>query len=98
LEALLAGTVVVATSVGGVPELLGGGAGGRLVPPGSAASIADAIQEVIGMSLHDVTQLREHGFELAMSEFSFSRMVIGVEKVYGLVLQKLPTQEIKWTT
>jgi glycosyltransferase involved in cell wall biosynthesis len=41
LEAMAAGTPVVATAVGGVPELLEGR--GALVRPGDAAGLADAV-------------------------------------------------------
>ncbi|MEO8448167.1 MAG: glycosyltransferase [Gemmatimonadota bacterium] len=42
LEAMGLGTPVVATNVGGVPELLGGGAG-LLVPAGNSAELGDAV-------------------------------------------------------
>jgi len=37
-----AGVPAVATAVGGVPAVLGGGKGGLLVPPGDAAALARA--------------------------------------------------------
>jgi glycosyltransferase involved in cell wall biosynthesis len=46
VEAMAAGVPVVATAVGGVPELLGDGEYGRLVPPGDAKAMAAAIQEL----------------------------------------------------
>ncbi|WP_323720632.1 glycosyltransferase [Acetomicrobium sp.] len=42
LEAMAAGKPVVATSVGGVPELVESGVTGILVPPGDVASLANA--------------------------------------------------------
>jgi glycosyltransferase involved in cell wall biosynthesis len=44
IEAMAAGVPVVATRVGGTPDLLGGGTRGRLVPAGDAAALADAIR------------------------------------------------------
>jgi len=41
--AMALGKPIVATRVGGVPELLADGAAGRLVPPGDAAALADAV-------------------------------------------------------
>lgn len=43
IEALAAARPVVATSVGGTPDLLAGGAHGLLVPPGDAPALAEAI-------------------------------------------------------
>jgi glycosyltransferase involved in cell wall biosynthesis len=43
VEALAVGTPVIATAVGGVPEVVHDGENGLLVPPGSAAALAQAI-------------------------------------------------------
>jgi glycosyltransferase involved in cell wall biosynthesis len=47
VEALAVGTPVVATSVGGVPELVRDGENGLLAAPGDADAIAAAIQRVV---------------------------------------------------
>jgi glycosyltransferase involved in cell wall biosynthesis len=46
MEAMAAGVPAVATDVGGVSELLGGGAG-ILVPPGDPLALAEALERVI---------------------------------------------------
>jgi starch synthase len=46
LEAMAAGVPVVATSVGGVPEVLLGGTAGRLVPYADTAALGSAIRSV----------------------------------------------------
>jgi glycosyltransferase involved in cell wall biosynthesis len=43
LEAMLAGKAVIATSVGGVPEVVRAGVNGLLVPPANPRGLADAI-------------------------------------------------------
>ena len=45
MEAMAAGRAIVATSVGGTPELLRGR--GLLVPPADPAALADAIERVL---------------------------------------------------
>jgi glycosyltransferase involved in cell wall biosynthesis len=44
LEAMAARTPIVATAVGAVPEVLGGGERGRLVPYGDASALAEAMR------------------------------------------------------
>lgn len=47
MEAMAAGLPVVATSAGGVPELIRDGVDGLLVPPGQPPALADAIERVL---------------------------------------------------
>ena len=47
MEAMAHGLPVVATRVGGVPELVEEGATGRVVSPGDAAELASALQQVL---------------------------------------------------
>ncbi|MBB2206008.1 glycosyltransferase [Gluconacetobacter takamatsuzukensis] len=47
-EARAAGCAIVATSVGGTPEMLGFGASGRLVPPGRPDILARELGEIMG--------------------------------------------------
>jgi glycosyltransferase involved in cell wall biosynthesis len=47
LEALAAGTPVIATAVGGIPEVVRDGENGLLVPPGDADALAAAIDRVV---------------------------------------------------
>jgi glycosyltransferase involved in cell wall biosynthesis len=47
VEALAVGTPVVATAVGGVPEIVKDGENGLLVPPGSPAALAAALRRLL---------------------------------------------------
>ncbi|MCW5891713.1 MAG: glycosyltransferase [bacterium] len=47
MEAMAAARPVVATAVGGNPEVLAGGRLGRLVPPDDAPALADAIRDLL---------------------------------------------------
>lgn len=48
LEAMAAGTPVIATEIGGMPEVLEGGRSGRLVPYGIPDRLAEALRAVLG--------------------------------------------------
>ena len=48
LEAGLAGLPVVASNVGGVPEIIENGKDGLLVPPANPEELAKAIKKLIG--------------------------------------------------
>jgi glycosyltransferase involved in cell wall biosynthesis len=48
LEACAAGVAVVATSVGGTPEIIVDGTTGLLVPPGDSSALARSILELLG--------------------------------------------------
>lgn len=47
IEAMASGCPIVATWVGGVPEALGDGTAGPLVPPGDAQALASALQALL---------------------------------------------------
>ncbi len=48
LEAMAEGVPVIATSVGAVPEMLGDGARGTLVPPRDIPALSEAMRKVLG--------------------------------------------------
>jgi glycosyltransferase involved in cell wall biosynthesis len=72
LESLAAGVPVVATRVGGTPEVVDDGVNGYLVPPGDARTLAERIS-----SLVDSADLRRRmgaaGRERVLREFTFQR-------------------------
>lgn len=68
IEAAAAGTPVVATDVGGVRSVVLDGETGYLVPPGDAASLADAIKALTD-DPHTRRRLGTAGRDLARSRF-----------------------------
>ena len=47
VESLTVGTPVIATRVGGVPDIVEDGVNGLLVPPGDATALADAVRRFV---------------------------------------------------
>jgi len=82
LEAMLAGTAVVATSVGGVPEIVKSGVNGLLVQPANETDLADAIVSLIQspeLRARLAAQAREtieHGFTEAAYLESLSSLYL----------------------
>ena len=87
IEAMIAELPVVATRVGGVPELVEDGVTGFLVPVGNPRALAEALQKVL-----DGSELRHRmghaGREKALREFSLDDMLRKTRQVYEEVLQK----------
>jgi sugar transferase (PEP-CTERM/EpsH1 system associated) len=85
LEAMASGLPVVATRVGGNPELIEEDVTGTLVPPADPEKLAAAIR----IYRDDPSCAREHGRagrERAVEKFSLSRMVRAYEALYDGVL------------
>ena len=81
----MAGLPVVATKVGGVPELVEDGVTGFLVPPKDSKALAEALRKLI-----DDPDLRQRmgraGRGKALREFTLDRMLRETERVYEEVL------------
>ncbi len=74
LDAMAASKAIVATTAGGIPEVVSEGDTGLLVPPRDSSALADAIVRL----LKDRDLSREMGrraFERVQSQFSAGRMV-----------------------
>jgi glycosyltransferase involved in cell wall biosynthesis len=81
LEAMARGVPVVASAVGGIPEVVTDGVDGRLVPPGDSDALADAIVELLR---DDELRLRlgEAGRRTVVDQFSIDAQVRSIEAVY----------------
>ena len=80
VEGMLAQRPVIATAAGGVGEILDDGRTGLLVPPGNAAAIAAAVQELRGDPLR-AAALAAAGAAHARAAFGVNAMVRGVRAV-----------------
>lgn len=84
LEAMAASKPIVATAVGGVPEAIVEGVSGRLVRPGDAAGLADAL---VGLIAHRADAIRMgQAARRAVDERFHARKVVAR---YGQLYQKL---------
>jgi glycosyltransferase involved in cell wall biosynthesis len=81
LEALALGRPVVATSVGGIPEIIEDGRTGLIVPPRNATALADAIVRILSDAVL-ARHLGEAGREAVLSRFPIRGMVERTEDLY----------------
>ncbi len=81
LEAMAAGLPVVATDVGGIPEVVTTGLTGILVPPDDAGALAKAVAQLFADPSH-AERLAGAGRRHVESEYSFDRMVAAFQALY----------------
>src|SRR5882724_10812681 len=85
LEGLSSGTVVLATSVGGTPEMIRHGENGWLVKARAQNALAKAMLTLFGdQSLR--RQIGREGRQSAIARFSTNRFLKEVEQLYGDLL------------
>jgi glycosyltransferase involved in cell wall biosynthesis len=81
LEALAAGVPVVATAVGGTPEVIEEGVQGYLVPPGDPTSLADRILRLLDSDSIRRT-MGERGRQRVREKFSFAEMATRYQQLF----------------
>jgi L-malate glycosyltransferase len=82
LEAMAAGLPVVATSVGGTPEVIQDGLSGLLVAPHDSSALARAILRLLQDSAFSQTLARA-GNERVRKEFGFEKLLNELDKTYS---------------
>ncbi|MCL4263428.1 MAG: glycosyltransferase [Anaerolineae bacterium] len=87
MEAMAAGLPVVATAVGGVPELVQDGLTGLLVPPDDASALADALAVLLNdLSLRQ--QYGRAGQQRLLTHFALPDKVAELEHTYGQLVNR----------
>jgi glycosyltransferase involved in cell wall biosynthesis len=100
IEAMAAGLPVVATTAGGIVELVQDGVTGRLVPPDDAHALASAVGSLVDDPVR-AGAMGSAGRAMVEARFSFDRMVAGFEALYRAELQRrapVASQATQWTT
>ena len=87
LEAMAAGKPVVATEVGGIPELVVQGVTGVLVPPQDVHALAEAIKALLADEPRALT-MGAAGRERVQRHFSIGAMMAKTEALYRELLKQ----------
>jgi len=88
---VIASHAVVATRVGGVPELVEDGVTGFLVPPKDPDALAGALQKLIA-DPELRRRMGQAGRKKALKEFTLDHMLREIERVY----QKITESRGNW--
>lgn len=86
LEAMAMGRPVIASRIGGLPDVVDDGTTGLLVPPGDTQALQHAIEQLLANP-----ELRKHMGEAARrrsAEFHTSRIVPRIEQVYEELIRQ----------
>jgi glycosyltransferase involved in cell wall biosynthesis len=81
LEAMALGRPVVASNVGGIPEMIEDGVSGLLVPPNDPEALAGAIVRLLSDHPY-ADMIAKRGHDLAHDRFCIERMVNSIEALY----------------
>lgn len=93
LEAMAAGKPVVATGVGGLPEVVEDRVTGLLVPPGDSAALAGAISKLISEKAL-MEEMGDLGWRRIQHHFTMEQMAEKNEDYYYELLQDRPDQAL----
>ena len=85
LESFSCRKPVVATSVGGVPELVTHNKNGLIVDPANAKVLAEAIKKIYA-SEELRKKFGDFGYTTVKNEFSFEQQNLELEKIYRTIL------------
>lgn len=83
VEAMATGTPVVASRVGGIPEVVQDGLAGFLVPPGDEAALAERLRWVLGHP-REAEAMGRQMRELARSFFSPEAYLAGYQRLFEM--------------
>jgi len=87
LESLAQGTPVVASRVGGIPEVVEDGRAGLLVPPGSVADLAAALR-TLGSDRELARRLGEYGRREVVPRFTWEALADRLDALYREAVAK----------
>lgn len=80
---------VIATQVGGIPELVRSGENGLLIPPANAMALAQAIERLAANS-DEAVQMGRHGRRRMEESFTLERKIREMEELCAVLLKSHP--------
>lgn len=91
LEAMVAGVPVLASSVGGLPEVVEHGKTGYLVPPGDAKALANGIEWMLEHP-KEIKKMSKNAYQVLQEKFTSKVMASKTEELYVKLLKEFCTK------
>jgi glycosyltransferase involved in cell wall biosynthesis len=96
VEALAAGRPVVASDVGGIPEVVVDGVTGRLVRSRDARMFAEALVDIL--TNPETAEQMSVSSRLHLDKFNMEVFVDRLESIYGMLVNKTKTRNLEGST
>jgi alpha-maltose-1-phosphate synthase len=93
LEAMACGSAVVASAVGGIPEVVVHGETGLLVPPGDEGALATAINTLVTDPAR-AAEFGTRGRKRAVAEFSWTSIAATTARLYASLAARAPSASL----
>jgi len=82
IEAMGTGSVIIATNVGGIPEIINNNVNGFLIPYGDVDKATQKIRSVLQMSKADTNLIKENAIQTVEGKFSKEHYSSIISKLY----------------
>jgi len=82
LEAMRERVPIIATNVGGIPEIIIDKKNGFLTPPNNVKSLAELMEKISTMSKNEIQEISGKGYQTMIEKFSLENMIKSYYKLY----------------
>jgi glycosyltransferase involved in cell wall biosynthesis len=88
LEAMAAGTIIIGTLVGGIPDFLKEGITGFVCRPKNPESIAAAVTKIMSLDNLDLVRVRSYALDLIKKEYNWDSISKKMENIFDQLIEE----------